>query len=85
MAHSAELSNQDVQDFLHDTLRDFLQLQLVEPAFDETEYCPTTISRFQKLNISDSGSDVSLEMSSKEGAASDNQSRETNNNELGHK
>ena len=82
MAHSAELSNQDVQDFLHDTLRDFLQLQLVAPAFDETEYCPTTISRFQKLNISDSCSDVSLDMSSKEGAASDNQSKETNNNEL---
>ena len=82
MAHSAELAEQK-KEFLDETLRDFLQH--VEPASYQTEYCPNTIiSRFQKLNISNSGSgsDGSLRTSSIEEAVSYNQSKETNNNEL---
>ena len=82
MAHSAELAEQK-KEFLDETLRDFLQH--VEPASYQTKYCPTTIiSRCQKLNIlnSGSGSDGSLRTSSIEEAISNNQSKETNNNEL---
>ena len=73
MAHSAsaELSEQEKQDFLLESLRDYLQH--VEPASSQTKYCPTTISRF---------SSVSLKMSSKEGDSSNNQRKMTNDNEL---
>ena len=44
-AQSAELS--EIRDLIHEILRDFLGH--VEPTSDQTEYVPTTISRFQKL------------------------------------
>ena len=51
-AQSAELSELESRDYLHETLRDFHGH--VEPTSYQTEYAPTTISRFKKLNNLDS-------------------------------
>ena len=49
-----KLSEKENRDFLNETLRDFFGL--MEPASDQTEYAPTTISRlFKKLNSLDLG------------------------------
>ena len=54
MERSAKLSEKENRDFLNETLRDFFGL--MEPASDQTEYAPTTISRlFKKLNSLDLG------------------------------